>query len=1275
MLVFLVLVGILLPIFAVPSTASAAGITASFVDAAHIYLNIPTGTTTTVNGVKIDLSNASSLFIDGDVEADGQDWTLSNPLSQGNHPKFWNIGGNTCSTNQNDISLNSWNPGGNSSATAYISEPDTAQGNSCSQVQISITVTDLAGPGGTLNNTLEINGGSPYGTVTKPAGASTTLFYENGNQILEAGDDPSYSQNNGQSEWVFSDVGKGVFAAAPSSDDDYSEGSLNGDVNCSDVDYISNVGASSTAKNNIVTATYYSPGGGGGCNTQKPNTYPILVLDETPEAASQSENGGGGSASGSGSVANVQDDCPISEWGLRWFVCPIITAIDQAVAPIDAILDKFLTFPEEDFNASSSPGSAYYLAWGDFRDIAVSLLVLAALIMVIGQSMGLDLLDAYSIRKILPRLLLAAVLLSISWPLMAYVVGFFNDLGNWIGDIILYPFQGLYPRASALTPVGIAASIAGDTTVGIAAIAAALTASAALDIIGVITLLLSLLLALVVAFVSLMIREMIIILCVITAPVAIVMYILPTTQRFWRFWRDALISALLMFPIIAAFLAAGRVLAILFAVQGGVTVLLAPVAIIVSYFMLGTAFRLAGGLAAQAHGLVNGFHSGAFKGLSSYRRKKVGQQLHNAQSGHLLRGTNRASNWVNKRAQGAVLVGKRGVTLDRRQRQARGRAAAGEHDMDRAKEIMEDKAFTQLSQDDNKLRAFEETIGAGAETSGLGTGRQGVESSLLSSKFRGRVAGRINAGLPANAQRDASTFTLDEIRNGLSEDEQLELNDDTAEVMSLKKKYGNSRALAWAATAADLSTNTRWRDDVVIDPVTGERTVIHNAGGHFLQSINDASRDENGVVNTTLATNLEGLAKRNMGARGEISKASFGDMEMTRRRLEAGEYAVDPATGAARTRQQQLEAAAGDLTRSAYDGTNAYERLQGQKPYTVETFADFEVANVQQLANVQRQAEANLQTALNAAPAAPATPPYPPTMSQAQGAAWLAARTPAQVARWQATWVTSATPADRTVWQGQWQRRQPAVQAAEDALQDASRRVAHAMSAIQHEQNALGGAATMNARTHADRVENIEFQDPLSREVRNVQQGIKLRRDGVRQRVIVNVPIMDPADPTGRTQLVAPMRVGGPAVPQFRREERIMTVVPPDDAYNQSIKEWSAAEAGQANVGGPGAPTGGPPSDRRLKNNLKHIATTAQGIKLYSFQYIWSEQYYVGVIAQDLLLNFSYAVQTDKNGFYAVNYDLLGLKMITLDKWNSVKDSYLDGQVKQITRQRSISTL
>jgi len=69
------------------------------------------------------------------------------------------------------------------------------------------------------------------------------------------------------------------------------------------------------------------------------------------------------------------------------------------------------------------------------------------------------------------------------------------------------------------------------------------------------------------------------------------------------------------------------------------------------------------------------------------------------------------------------------------------------------------------------------------------------------------------------------------------------------------------------------------------------------------------------------------------------------------------------------------------------------------------------------------------------------------------------------------------------------------------------------------------------------------------------------------------------------------------------------------------------------------------PSDIRLKTDIERVGIAANGLPLYTFKYIGSDDVYRGVMAQDVLEVFPEAVSTMPNGYLAVRYDMLGMKM------------------------------
>ena len=71
--------------------------------------------------------------------------------------------------------------------------------------------------------------------------------------------------------------------------------------------------------------------------------------------------------------------------------------------------------------------------------------------------------------------------------------------------------------------------------------------------------------------------------------------------------------------------------------------------------------------------------------------------------------------------------------------------------------------------------------------------------------------------------------------------------------------------------------------------------------------------------------------------------------------------------------------------------------------------------------------------------------------------------------------------------------------------------------------------------------------------------------------------------------------------------------------------------------------------DIRLKTDIRQVGTTAHNLPLYTFRYIGKDNQYEGVMAQDVLKVMPIAVSVGDDGYYRVNYDMLGIEMRRLD--------------------------
>src|SRR5450755_4485512 len=74
-------------------------------------------------------------------------------------------------------------------------------------------------------------------------------------------------------------------------------------------------------------------------------------------------------------------------------------------------------------------------------------------------------------------------------------------------------------------------------------------------------------------------------------------------------------------------------------------------------------------------------------------------------------------------------------------------------------------------------------------------------------------------------------------------------------------------------------------------------------------------------------------------------------------------------------------------------------------------------------------------------------------------------------------------------------------------------------------------------------------------------------------------------------------------------------------------------------------------SDVRLKNDITPLMRLDNGIGLYRYRYKWDHQLFVGVMAQEVADIVPTAVLRGQDGYLRVDYEQLGLSLMTWDQW------------------------
>ena len=92
--------------------------------------------------------------------------------------------------------------------------------------------------------------------------------------------------------------------------------------------------------------------------------------------------------------------------------------------------------------------------------------------------------------------------------------------------------------------------------------------------------------------------------------------------------------------------------------------------------------------------------------------------------------------------------------------------------------------------------------------------------------------------------------------------------------------------------------------------------------------------------------------------------------------------------------------------------------------------------------------------------------------------------------------------------------------------------------------------------------------------------------------------------------------------------------------YQAQVAQENALMSGLFNLGGSLGGAMIKSSDRRLKTNIIKIGKLQNGLPVYSFKFLWSDDPQVGLMADDVVKVKPWAVLTDKDGYLMVDYNL-----------------------------------
>lgn len=248
-------------------------------------------------------------------------------------------------------------------------------------------------------------------------------------------------------------------------------------------------------------------------------------------------------------------ECAIE--GIGWFVCPVVTFLTG----IADLMYKFISKQFLEISPEMISDKSLGTAWGSFRDIANVTFVIAFLAIVYSQITQTGI-NNYGIKRLLPRLFIAAVLVNSSLLICQICV----DLSNMIGYSVVGLFENISigDAESTSTPEWIGEGITFGA-VGVTALGAGIVL--ALAFLGPV--LLASILALLATVLMLVARKAIVVILIVIAPLAFVAYLLPNTESLYKKWQKMFIAMLILFPTIGVVFGGSSLAAKVLVLAGG----------------------------------------------------------------------------------------------------------------------------------------------------------------------------------------------------------------------------------------------------------------------------------------------------------------------------------------------------------------------------------------------------------------------------------------------------------------------------------------------------------------------------------------------------------------------------------------------------------------------------------------------------------------------------------------------------------------------------------
>lgn len=301
--------------------------------------------------------------------------------------------------------------------------------------------------------------------------------------------------------------------------------------------------------------------------------------------------------------------CLTEAGSLGWFVCPTTGFLAKITDGLYDIIEEYLIIKPLGLD-SKNP---FYQVWAIFRDITNIVFVIFIFVVIYSQLTGIGI-SNYGIKKALPKIIVAAIMINLSYILCALLV----DLSNIIGASLRGVFTSI---ETSITPTGILAA-SSNQEINYSSIVAALSGGAIITglvvgatggfgalFLALVPVLLGAIIAIVIAYITVAARQALVYLLIMVSPLAFVCMFLPNTEKWFDTWKKTLTSMLIFYPMFGVLFGACSLIGwvIIAAAESSLLVVLGMAVKVIPLFLSWKLLKMSGTLPGQVSATLSNF--------------------------------------------------------------------------------------------------------------------------------------------------------------------------------------------------------------------------------------------------------------------------------------------------------------------------------------------------------------------------------------------------------------------------------------------------------------------------------------------------------------------------------------------------------------------------------------------------------------------------------------------------------------------------------------------